>query len=134
MNNDVPPHIAILIGAPHGDQISIHNDVSAMYGALRRRAITAEDILCLEGKLDRRIVLGFLDALHGRIRTWQEGAIFFHISGHGFFTGESVEEARVGLELQPAEALSSEYHVFWDEMLQTLAPPDGVSLTLLPDH
>ena len=134
MPNHQFPHLAVLIGAPHLDQTSMHYDMAAMYTALQRRGVTAEEILCLEGRLDRRRFLDFLSAVHQRIATWPSGALFFYISGHGFFTGEQVEEARVGVELQPTTLPASEARVYWDEILQILAPPAGVMLTLLPDH
>ena len=128
------PQLAILIGAPHLDQTSMHYDVAAMYAALRRRGIRAEEILALEGRLDRRLFLDFLNAVHQRSATWSSGALFFYISGHGFFTGDRVEEARMGVELQPTTLPASEAQVYWDEIFQILAPPAGVMLTLLPDH
>lgn len=134
MPNPQSSQLAVLIGAPHLDQISMHYDMAAMYTALRRRGITAEEILSLEGRLDRRLFLGFLNAVHQRIETWSSGALFFYITGHGFFTGDRVEEARVGVELQPTTLPANEARVYWDEILQILAPPAGVMLTLLPDH
>lgn len=134
MLNDQFPQLAVLIGAPQFDQTSMHYDIAAMYAAMRRRGVTAEEILCLEGRLDRRLLLDFLNAVHQRIAPWSSGALFFYISGHGFFTGEQAEEARVGVELQPTTRPAREVQVYWDEILQILAPPAGVMLTLLPDH
>ncbi|MEZ4737063.1 MAG: hypothetical protein R3E79_59045 [Caldilineaceae bacterium] len=39
-----------------------------------------------------------------------------------------------GIELQPSDELSNDYHLFWDEILATLAVPAQVNLILLPDH
>ncbi len=134
MANHPDPQLAILIGAPHHNQSSMHDDLAAMYAALRQRKVLAEEILWLEGKLDRHLLLGFLAAISRRIAAWQQGRLFHYVTGHGFFTGERAEEARVGVELQPSEQLSSEVHIFWDEMLHALALPAGVKLILLPDH
>lgn len=46
LTGNPPPQLALLIGAPHGDQVSMHHDVTAIYAALRRRGFTAEEILC----------------------------------------------------------------------------------------
>jgi hypothetical protein len=134
MENQRDPQLAILIGAPHQNQSSMHYDLAAMYNALRQREMLTEDILWLEGKLDRHLLLGFFAAIGRRIAAWHQGTLLLYVTGHGFFTGECVEEARVGIELQPSEQLSSEYHIFWDELLQALALPAGVKLILLPDH
>ena len=128
------PQLAVLIGAPHQNEVAMHNDLAAMYAALRRRALSAAEILCLEGPLDAHLVRTFLAAISRRIATWQQGTLFLYVTGHGFFTGENVTEARVGIELQPAAQLSSEVHLFWDEILATLAVPVQVKLILLPDH
>ena len=134
MEHHPAPQLAILIGAPHQDQVAMHHDLVAMYDALRRRGLSAEEILCLEGKLDHQLLRDFLAGIGRRIATWQQGVLFLYVTGHGFFTSEQAEEARVGIELQPAEQLSSEYHIFWDEMLSALAVPAAVKLLLLPDH
>jgi len=128
------PQLAVLIGAPHQNEVAMHNDLAAMYAALRRRALLAAEILCLEGPLDTHLLRTFLAAISQRIATWPQGALFLYVTGHGFFTGEQVAEARVGIELQPAAQLSSDYHLFWDEILETLAVPPHVKLMLLPDH
>jgi hypothetical protein len=65
----------------------MHHDLAAMYEALKLRGLASEEILCLEGKLDRRLLLGFLGAIHHRIVDWKRGALFLYVTGHGFFTG-----------------------------------------------
>jgi hypothetical protein len=134
MESHPDPQLVVLIGIPHHDQTSMHYDVAAMYEAWRQRGVAAEQILCLEGKLDRRLLLSFLSAIHQRMAAWPQGSLFFYVTGHGFFTGESAEEARVGVELEPSTQLSSEYHLFWDEMLAALAVPASVKLLILADH
>lgn len=112
----------------------MHNDVAALDAALRRRGVLPEEILCLEGSLNRRLLLSFFQSIHERIAGWQAGSLFLYISSHGFFTGETAEEARVGIQLPATVQPYNESQLFWDEIFQTLAPPAGVTLTLLPDH
>ena len=134
MSNNIVPQLAILIGAPHGDQDSMHHDVAAMYGALKRRGLTSEEILCLEGRIDRRLLLGFLQAVHHRIASWKRGALFLYVTGHGFFSSEAAEDAHVGLVLPPTQQVGDEHHIFWNELFEALSVPQGIRLTLLPDH
>jgi hypothetical protein len=134
MSANVSAQLSILIGAPHSNQSSIHHDLAAMYRALKRRGLTSEEILCLEGKIDRRLLLGFLEAIHHRIADWEQGALFLYVTGHGFFSSESAQDAHVGVVLPPTKRVGDEYHVFWDELFQALSVPQGVTLALLPDH
>jgi hypothetical protein len=112
----------------------MHHDLAAMHQALKLRGVTFEQILCLEGTLDRHLLLRFLEAVHRRIEGWTEGTLFLYVTGHGFFTGESVEDARVGVELRSTEQVEDVYHVFWDELFGALSVHEGVSVALLPDH
>ena len=128
------PQLSVLIGAPHLGETAMHHDLVAMYEALGRRGLAPEEILSLEGALDRRLLLGFMEAIHHRIAGWKQGSLFLYVSGHGFLTGENAEEARVGVELGPTKQVEDEFHVFWDELFEALALPPGVSMTLLPDH
>ena len=134
MTHNSSSQLAILIGAPHKDQTSMHHDLVAMYEALHERGLAADQILCLEGKLDRRLLLGFLEAIGQRIASWTEGALFFYVTGHGFFTGENAADASIGVELQPTEELTPAVHVYWGELFEALAVPAGVQMLLLPDH
>ena len=128
------PQLALLIGAPHDGDLSMHNDLVAMYDALRMRGLAPEEVLTLEGKLDRQILMGYLKGVGRRIAQWAKGELFLYFSGHGFFTGDAVEEARVGVQLQSAAQGDSEYCVYWDEIFFTLSVPEGVIFTILPDH
>ena len=128
------PQLALLIGAPHDGDLSMHNDLVAMYDALRMRGLAPEEVLTLEGKLDRQILMGFLKGVSRRIAKWARGELFLYFSGHGFFTGDTVEEARVGVQLQSAAQEDSEYCTYWDEIFATLSVPEGVIFTILPDH
>jgi hypothetical protein len=128
------PQLAVLIGAPHPIETSMHHDMVAMHQTLRKRGLAASQILCLEGGLDRPLLLGFLQAVHHRIGEWTEGALFLYVTGHGFFTGESEQAASVGVLLRPADEADDVSHVFWAELFQALSVPRGVTLTVLPDH
>ena len=129
-----PLKLALLIGAPHDGDLSMHNDVVAMYDALRMRGLAPEEILTLEGKLDRQILMGFLKGVSRRIAQWAEGELFLYFSGHGFFAGDTVEEARVGVQLRNVAQGDSEYCVYWDEIFAALSVPEAVILAILPDH
>lgn len=48
-----------------------------------------DDILCLHGLLDRPLVQAFLQAVSRRVAGWTTGSLFVHVSGHGFFTGDT---------------------------------------------
>lgn len=126
--------LAILIAAPHGEQSSMHHDVIEMYQALKRRGLTSEEILCLEGGLARRLLLAFLGAIHHRIADWDRGTLLLYVAGHGFCTSEAPEDSHVGVLLPPTRRVGDEYHVFWDELFQALSVPRSVRLVLLPDH
>lgn len=45
--------LALLIAAPHNGEAGMHHDVAAMYDAVIARGLTPEDILVLEGRLNR---------------------------------------------------------------------------------
>lgn len=126
--------LAILIAAPLGEECSMRHDLAAMYQALKRRGLASEEILCLEGQLDRRLLLGFFGAIHHRIAAWKQGTLLLYVTGHGFFGGELAQDAPVGVLLQPTEQAGDEYHVLWSELFQALSVPWGVRMTLLPDH
>ncbi len=128
------PRLAVLIGAPHKGDASMHNDLIAMYDALQTRGLGSEEILSLEGNLDRQMLMSFLKEVGHRMALWRVGELFLYFSGHGFFVGDTVENARVGVKLQDAHQEMAEYHVYWDEMLCALAIPAAVTCTMLPDH
>mgnify|MGYP001821735476 FL=1 len=128
------PRQALLIGTPNQGDVSMHNDLAAMYDALKTRGLASEEILSIEGNLDRHILMPFLEGVNHRIAQWREGQLFLYLSGHGFFTGDTVEEARVGIQLQKATAGSSVQNVYWDEVFSTLSIPEVVTVTMLIDH
>lgn len=126
--------LAVLIAAPHAGDTSMHNDLVAMYEALRRLGVLPESILSIEGELTRRLLLDFLRSVQERVANWQEKRLFLYVGGHGFFVGDDAQSAKVGIELVSSQTLSDTHHIFWQEIFETLALPATVSLLLLPDH
>lgn len=134
MSTEISARLAVLIGSPHRDQASMHHDLAAMFQALKRRGLASEEILCLEGALDRPLLLDFLRAIHHRIADWQRGELYLYITGHGFFSGKSAQDARVGVLLQPGEQVGDGFHAYWEQLFQALSVPPGVTVTMLADH
>ncbi|MGB4802396.1 MAG: hypothetical protein WBV59_07050 [Anaerolineae bacterium] len=130
---NTPNHLAFLIAAPHPGETDMLADQAAMTQALLARGFTADEILCLHGRLDRPLMTAFLQAASRRVSGWRAGSIFAHVSGHGFFTGETAEEARPGLLFSESNDVTDDDHLFWEDFFASLALPAGVRLTLLPD-
>jgi hypothetical protein len=126
-------HLALLIAAPQPGETAMYNDLTAMTQALLARGFSADQILSLHGRLDRPLVIAFLQAASRCVAGWSEGSVFLHVSSHGFFTGDTATEARPGLLFGDAEDVADDDHLFWDELFAVLALPAGVRLTLLPD-
>jgi len=126
-------HLALLIAAPHPGETAMFNDLTAMTQALLARGFSADQILSLHGRLDRPLVVAFLQAASRRVAGWSEGSVFLHVSSHGFFTGEAATEARPGLWFAATDDVTDDNHLFWDDLFAALALPAGVRLTLLPD-
>lgn len=124
--------LAVLIGVPWGGEQSMTNDVVAASVALRRRGFASDEIYVLSGPNTRASVLSFVGVVRQRIAPWKRGEVLMAVSGHGTFTGTTVSEARPGLLLSPREPLAA-HTVFWDEIFNALAVPDGVRVVLLPD-
>lgn len=128
------PFLALLIGAPHVGDFAIHNDVVAMYNALRRRGVSPESILSFEGHLNRRLLVEMFTFVREEVGRWPAGEVLIALSGHGYFVGEEGAAAQVGLELRSAEQPAPETHLLWNELFAELALPSSVRLTLVPDH
>ena len=64
---------------------------------------------------------------------WKNGAIFVHVSSHGFFDGDTPETAKPELLFGDSDDVTDDDHLFWDDFFAALALPAGVGLTLLPD-
>jgi hypothetical protein len=129
---DGPQRLALLIIAPWEGETAMHNDLKAMYDALRLRGFSADEILSLEGELNRGSFMSFLQKARRRVARWRQGEIFFYFGGHGIFTGTNVSEARPGLWFKNDP--SAQYMVFWDEVFATLNAPANVKVILLPDN
>ncbi|MCX6033141.1 MAG: hypothetical protein NT169_28135 [Chloroflexi bacterium] len=126
-------HLALLIAAPQAGESAMYRDLTAMAQALQGRGFSADQILCLHGRLDRPLVVAFLQAASRRVAAWAVGSVFVHVSGHGFFDGETADETRPGLLFGDTEDATDDDHLFWDGFFAALALPAGVRLTLLPD-
>lgn len=112
----------------------MHNDLAAMYQALRHRQVPPEAILVLEGSLARTMVLGFFAAVHDEIVRRKVKNFFLYWTGHGFFTGETAQTARPGVALQASHEDLPAHPVFWDEIFEALAIPANVNAGFFPDH
>jgi hypothetical protein len=127
------PRLALLVAAPWAGEIAMHNDLVAIYSALRQRGFAPEEFLVLEGALTRGALLAFLRDVQRRIGSWQRGDVWLYFGGHGTFRGTTAAGAQPGLQLTSALHPSSEEHVWWDEVFAALQVPEAVRLTLLPD-
>jgi hypothetical protein len=96
--------------------------------------LVPDEILSLEGKLDRQQLLTFIEGASQRIAQWTKGEFFLYLSGHGFFTGDTAEDARVGIQLERADLGSSVQHMYWEEVFSALSIPEPVTFTMLIDH
>lgn len=114
----------------------MHSDVQAFYEALTVRGISSEDLLVLEGRLDRELVLGFLASVQSRVSNWDRGDLFLYYSGHGAYAPMGATDAAMA---DPAFVLGSDdlddssRWVFWRELFDALPLPAEVRLALLPD-
>jgi hypothetical protein len=126
-------HLALLIAAPQPGDEAMSRDQAAMAQALLGRGFAVNEILCLHGRLDRPLVIAFLQAASRRVAGWSEGSVFLHVSSQGFFTGDTAEDARPGLWFDSTDDVTDDHHLFWEELFAALALPAGVRLTLLPD-
>jgi hypothetical protein len=125
--------LALLVAAPWAGETAMHNDLVAIYNALRQRGFSPEEFLVLEGALTRNVLLAFLHDVRSRIGVWQRGDVWLSFSGHGTFRGTTAADAQPGLLLTSALHPSHEEHVWWEEVFAALQVPAAVQLTLLPD-
>lgn len=132
-DTDIPDYLALLLAAPQPGETAMRRDQAAMAQALRERGLAADQIFSLHDPLDRPRALAFLAAASRRVAGWRDGAVFLHVSGHGFFAGDTAETARPGLLFSESEDVTDDGHLFWDDLFAALALPPGVRLTLLPD-
>jgi hypothetical protein len=125
--------LALLVAAPWEGETAMHNDLVAIYNALRQRGFAPEEFVILEGFLTRSVLLAFLHDVQRRVGSWQRGEVWFSLSGHGTLRGTTAAEAQPGLLLTNALHPSPEEQVWWEEVFATLQVPAAVQLTLLPD-
>ena len=130
---NTPNHLALLLAAPQPGETDMLADQAAMTAALLDRGLPADRILALQGQLDSPRVTAFLQAASRRVAGWNDGSVFVHVSGHGFFAGDTPATARPGLFFAETEDVTDDNHLFWDDFFASLALPAGVGLTLLPD-
>lgn len=126
-------HLTLLIAATQPGDEAMGRDQAALVEVLRARGLTADQILCLHGRLDRPQAAAFLRAASRQVAGWDDGLVFLHVSSHGFFAGDTVETARPGLLFSESDDVADDGHLFWDDLFAALALPAGVRLTLLPD-
>ncbi len=130
---NTPNHLALLLAAPQPGETAMLADQAAMTAALLDRGLPADRILALQGQLDSPRVTAFLQAASRRVAGWNDGSVFVHVSGHGFFAGDTPATARPGLLFAETEDVTDDNHLLWDDFFAVLALPAGVGLTLLPD-
>jgi hypothetical protein len=138
------PRLALLIAAAGPGETAMHNDLAAMYAALRTIGFAPEDILCLEGGLRREMALAFLRAVRARLADIGTAAarpgprleIFFYYTGHGAFWPWSATDprrARPALQIEPDTHSDRRRWLFWEEVWAALLLPPDVRLKTLPD-
>ena len=72
----------------------MYRDLSAMAQALLTRGFSADQILRLHGRLDRPLVIAFLQAAGRRVEAWANGSVFLHFTGHGCFDSDTATTTR----------------------------------------
>jgi hypothetical protein len=128
--------LALLIGAPWRGEAAMHGDVQAFYDALTARGMPSDDLLVLEGHLNRKLVLGFLASVSSRVAAWDRGDLFIYYSGHGAYAPADATDAATvepALVFDQADLDDPSRWVFWREAFAALALPADVRLALLPD-
>lgn len=122
--------LGLLIAAPHDCEIAMHNDLAAMYNMLSMRGLSPEEILSLEGKIGRGLLMTFLQEVRKEVIKWSSGEVFFYYTGHGIYSVEG-SLARAGMWLNSAHDASN--YLFWDEVFSILDLPAKIRLLVLPD-
>ena len=128
--------LALLVAAPMPGEAAMHDDLVAMYGALRARGFRPEEILALDGPVRRDLLAAFIRDAGAWVAGWSRGDVFLYYSGHGaFWPGDAVDaaHARPALMLDGASEATPDGWLFWDEALAALGISPSVRLTLLPD-
>ena len=134
MVNVASSKMAVLLGAPHGNQVSVHHDLSMMYAALQLRGFSADEIFSLEGGLTKQLAQGFLAGIRHKITNASISELFLYFSGHGYFTGTSADTAQVGLLLNEEALSNPSERISWVEIFEALQVPNQINVVFLPDH
>src|SRR4051794_23689069 len=122
MVRDINVQLAVLIGAPHPGDVSMHHDLDFMHDVVLGRGLPPEQILRLEGSLDRDLLLGFLSAVGQRVWRFGVERLLLYVTGHGFFAKELSGGYDVGLALNDENSLASG-PVSWQAMFAALRLP-----------
>lgn len=127
--------LALLIASPQNGEKAMHNDLVAMREALLARGFRRDEILELEGELDRPRVVAFLAAASRRTASWESGGVFLHYTGHGSLTSSDPATAEAVLQLRgfPTPQAPPANQISWAEVFRTLAVPKGVGIFVVPD-
>jgi hypothetical protein len=128
--------LALLIAAPLRGESAMHGDVQSVYEAFRQRGVSPEDLLVLEGRLSRDLLLGALEAIRSRVAGWMDGDVFLYFSGHGAYAPlDAIDATAVepALVFAQEEMATPARWLFWREVFATLVLPPRVRLALLPD-
>ena len=97
----------------------MHGDVQAFYDALAARGVSSDDLLVLEGRLDRELVLGLLASVQSRVSAWDRGDLFLYYSGHGAYAPLDATDAATAepaLVFGPDDLDDPSRWVFWREV------------------
>jgi hypothetical protein len=132
-----PAHrLALLIAAPWRGEAAMHGDVQMVYEGLAARGMSADELLVIEGGLDRRLLLDVLGAVRIRAAGWAEGELFVYYSGHGAYApldAVEADAAEPALVLAPGDLDEPRRWLFWRDVFSALELPPSVRLALLPD-
>ncbi len=123
----------LLIAAPWEKDTAMLNDLAAMDKTLRLRGIPDEQILSIQGTLNRELLFSFLNKARQRIAELNSNNIFLYYSGHGFFSGTNTSNARPGLWLAHDTQNETDGMVSWDEVFSVLDLDIISNLVLLPE-
>ena len=130
--SSIPHRLALLFAAPHGAETAMHDDLVSIYNGLRLRGLLPMEILTLEGKLNRELLMAFLHQAGKSVINWSHGEVFLYYSGHGKLSTDA-SGTRAGMLLTPDTQSHTGDYVLWDEVFASLALPSSVSLIILPD-
>jgi hypothetical protein len=91
--------LSLLIAARWEQDTIMLNDLAAIDKSLRSRDIPDNQILSIQGTLNRKSLFSFLNKARQQITESNLCNVFLYYSGHGFFTGTNTSNAQPGLLL-----------------------------------